>query len=38
MVRKHPDSPVAKAYRTLAETVIAESGKPSAAPLPEVQL
>ena len=38
MVRKYPDSPVAKAYLTLAETVIGESGKPASAPLPEVQL
>lgn len=38
MVRRHPDSPVAKAYQKLAERVIAEmSGAPS-APLPEVQL
>ncbi|MBY0514796.1 MAG: Mrp/NBP35 family ATP-binding protein, partial [Gemmataceae bacterium] len=38
MVRKHPDSPIAQAYRKLAATVAAECGKPAAAPLPEVQL
>lgn len=38
MVRRHPDSPIAKAYLKLAETVIAESSKPASAPLPEVQL
>ena len=38
MVRKYPDSPVAKAYLTLAETVIGESGKPTNPGLPDVQL
>jgi ATP-binding protein involved in chromosome partitioning len=38
MVRKYPDSPVAKAYMKLAETVIAETGKPAAETLPQVQL
>jgi ATP-binding protein involved in chromosome partitioning len=38
IVRKYPDSPIAKSYLKLAATVIAESDKPSAAPLPEVQL
>jgi ATP-binding protein involved in chromosome partitioning len=38
MVRRYPDSPIARSYQKLAETVIAESGKPAAAPLPEVQL
>ena len=38
IVRKHPDSPVSKAYLKLAATVIAESAKPAAAPLPTVQL
>ncbi|MDB5310962.1 MAG: ATP-binding protein [Gemmataceae bacterium] len=38
IVRKYPDSPTAKAYLKLAATVIAETGKPAAAPLPEVQL
>lgn len=38
MVRKYPDSPIAKAYLMLAETVIAETGKPMTDLLPEVQL
>ncbi|HJZ54512.1 MAG TPA: Mrp/NBP35 family ATP-binding protein [Gemmataceae bacterium] len=38
IVRKYPDSPVAKAYLRLAETVIGETGKPTAEALPEVQL
>jgi ATP-binding protein involved in chromosome partitioning len=38
IVRKYPDSPVAKAYLQLAQTVIAEAGKPAAEKLPEVQL
>ena len=38
IVRKYPDSPVAKAYLKLAATVIAEAGKPATASLPEVQL
>jgi len=38
IVRKYPDSPVSKAYLKLAATVIEASNKPSAAPLPEVQL
>jgi ATP-binding protein involved in chromosome partitioning len=38
IVRKYPDSPIARSYLKLAATVIAESEKPSSAPLPEVQL
>jgi len=38
IVRKYPDSPIAKAYLKLASTVIAGADKPAAAPLPEVQL
>jgi ATP-binding protein involved in chromosome partitioning len=38
IVRKYPDSPIAKAYLQLAAAVIAESSRPGAAPLPEVQL
>jgi ATP-binding protein involved in chromosome partitioning len=38
IVCKYPDSPVAKAYLQLAQVVIAESGKPAAERLPEVQL
>jgi ATP-binding protein involved in chromosome partitioning len=38
MVRKYPDSPVAKAYLALARRVVAEMGQSAAAPLPEVQL
>ena len=38
IVHKYPDSPIAKAYLQLAATVVAESNRPGAAPLPEVQL
>ncbi len=38
MVRKHPDTPIAKAYMQLASTVITEADKPAAEPLPSVQL
>jgi ATP-binding protein involved in chromosome partitioning len=38
IVRKHPDSPVAKAYRTLAGTVAETANKPTSSALPEVQL
>jgi ATP-binding protein involved in chromosome partitioning len=38
IVRKYPDSPVAKAYMTLAETVAATTAKPTTDALPEVQL
>jgi len=38
MVRKYPDSPVAKSYMALAQTVIAETAKPAAESLPQVQL
>lgn len=38
IVRKYPDSPVAKAYLTLAATVIETASKPTAEALPEVQL
>ena len=38
IVRKYPDSPVAKAYMTLAATVAETSNKPKADALPEVQL
>jgi ATP-binding protein involved in chromosome partitioning len=38
IVRKYPDSPVAKAYLKLAETLIKTAGQPAAGPLPEVQL
>ena len=38
IVRKYPDSPVAKAYMTLATTVAAAANKPGNAPLPQVQL
>jgi ATP-binding protein involved in chromosome partitioning len=38
IVRKHPDSPVAKAYMTLASTVAAAANASGNAPLPQVQL
>ena len=38
IVRKHPDSEVAQAYRKLAEVVAASAGQPTAEKLPEVQL
>jgi ATP-binding protein involved in chromosome partitioning len=38
IVRKHPDSPTAKAYLKLAAAVIAESDKAGAENLPEVKL
>jgi ATP-binding protein involved in chromosome partitioning len=38
IVRRHPDSAVAKAYLQLAQTVMQQSGQPAAGPLPEVQL
>ena len=38
IVRKYPDSPIAKAYLKLAATVIEETSKASAGSLPEVQL
>ena len=38
MVRKHPDSPIAKSYLALAATVAETSAKAAAAALPEVQL
>jgi ATP-binding protein involved in chromosome partitioning len=38
MVRKYPDSPVAKAYMSLAETVAATANVPASGGLPEVQL
>jgi ATP-binding protein involved in chromosome partitioning len=38
IVRKYPDSPVAKAYLTLAATVAETASKPSSEGLPEVQL
>ena len=39
IVRKFPDSPIARAYLTLARLVIAEMAKPSeTGPLPEVEL
>ena len=38
IVRKYPDSPVAKAYVGLAATVAETAGKPKAPALPEVQL
>jgi ATP-binding protein involved in chromosome partitioning len=38
IVRKHPDSPVAKAYLTLAETVAETVSRPTTEALPEVQL
>jgi ATP-binding protein involved in chromosome partitioning len=38
IVRKYPDSPVAKAYMTLATTVAAAANVPGNAPLPQVQL
>jgi ATP-binding protein involved in chromosome partitioning len=38
IVRRHPDSAVAKAYMQLAKTVAEQSGQPAAGPLPEVQL
>jgi ATP-binding protein involved in chromosome partitioning len=38
MVRKHPDSPVAKAYLALATAVMDSAAKAGASALPEVQL
>jgi ATP-binding protein involved in chromosome partitioning len=38
IVRKYPDSPVAKAYMALAATVIETASKPTTEALPEVQL
>ena len=38
IVRKYPDSPVAKAYLKLAATVINESEKSGGEKLPDVQL
>jgi ATP-binding protein involved in chromosome partitioning len=38
IVRRHPDSPVAKAYLALAETVAAAASSPQAEGLPQVQL
>jgi ATP-binding protein involved in chromosome partitioning len=38
IVRKYPDSPVAKAYMALAKVVAAEANKPGNTPLPQVQL
>jgi ATP-binding protein involved in chromosome partitioning len=38
IVRKYPDSPVAKAYLGLAETVASAADTPQAGGLPEVQL
>jgi ATP-binding protein involved in chromosome partitioning len=38
IVRKHPDSPVAKAYMMLAQLVADAANRPSAPPLPQVQL
>jgi ATP-binding protein involved in chromosome partitioning len=38
IVRKYPDSPVAKAYMQLAETVAAAATAPQGGALPEVQL
>jgi ATP-binding protein involved in chromosome partitioning len=38
IVRKYPDSPVAKAYLALAATVAEAAGKPGAEGLPQVQL
>lgn len=38
IVRKYPDSPVAKAYLALASTVAAAANVPGNAPLPQVQL
>lgn len=38
IVRKYPDSPIAKAYKDLAERVIGVMATASAAGLPEVQL
>jgi len=38
IVRKYPDSPVAKAYMALAATVAEAAGKPQSEALPEVQL
>jgi ATP-binding protein involved in chromosome partitioning len=38
IVRKYPDSPVAKAYLELARVVIDETARPPAEQLPEVQL
>jgi ATP-binding protein involved in chromosome partitioning len=38
IVRKYPDSPVAKAYMNLARVVADAASKPGAAPLPQVQL
>jgi len=38
IVRKYPDSPVAKAYMTLAATIVETASKPNAEALPHVQL
>ena len=38
IVRKYPDSPVAKAYMVLAGAVAAAANRPGAPPLPQVQL
>jgi ATP-binding protein involved in chromosome partitioning len=38
IVRKYPDSPVAKAYLALAATVVESAAQPTAEALPEVQL
>jgi ATP-binding protein involved in chromosome partitioning len=38
IVHRHPDSPVAKAYLALAETVVRELGKDRGPELPEAQL
>jgi ATP-binding protein involved in chromosome partitioning len=38
VVRRHPDSPVAKAYRDLAATVVRELDRGAAPELPEAQL
>ena len=38
IVRKYPDSPVAKAYMALAATVADTAAKPTSEALPEVQL
>ena len=38
IVRKYPDSPVAKAYQALASTVASTVATPTSEALPEVQL
>ena len=38
IIRKHPDSPVAKAYLELAKSVAETASKTKGAELPEVQL